>query len=164
MLHATTSMRLKRIGDWIHYVTNAGPTVYYNEKNGDFQWTEPTAIATESPLKHIGPNVATEDHVDGLVQSSPAAANAPAAHEPEQEQEREPPCSDWKPYKDPQSGCIFWYNIVTKVSQWECPVESIPAALLKKYNATTSDSLSRDLDKEFSDEAFAVDDEDDLGI
>lgn len=29
---------------------------------------------------------------------------------------------EWVPYKDPESGCIFWYNKRTKISQWECPI------------------------------------------
>lgn len=29
---------------------------------------------------------------------------------------------EWIPYKDPESGCIFWYNKRTNVSQWECPI------------------------------------------
>jgi hypothetical protein len=34
-------MRLKRLGDWIQYCTEAGQTFYYNDKNGDFQWINP---------------------------------------------------------------------------------------------------------------------------
>jgi hypothetical protein len=34
-------MRLKRIGEWIQYSTEAGQTFYYNEKNGEFQWVNP---------------------------------------------------------------------------------------------------------------------------
>ena len=30
--------------------------------------------------------------------------------------------SQWKSYKDPETGSIFWHNVVTKASQWECPL------------------------------------------
>ena len=36
---------------------------------------------------------------------------------------------NWKPYKDPESGAIFWYNAVTNISQWECPSEAIPGGV-----------------------------------
>lgn len=38
-------MRLKRMGDWIQYSTEAGQTFYYNDRNGDFQWVDPTEKA-----------------------------------------------------------------------------------------------------------------------
>lgn len=34
-------MRLKKVGDWIQYSTEQGYTFYYNEKTGDFQWSNP---------------------------------------------------------------------------------------------------------------------------
>ena len=35
------SMRLRKHGDWIEYVTETSQTFFYNEKNGEFQWTAP---------------------------------------------------------------------------------------------------------------------------
>ena len=35
-------MKIKIKGDWIEYVTEFGRPFYYNEKNGRFQWTDPT--------------------------------------------------------------------------------------------------------------------------
>jgi hypothetical protein len=78
-------MRLKRVGDWIEYMTEIGKTFYYNEKTGDFRWENP-AIDPE------GKSAKTQK-------------------------------SDWKPYKDPETGAVFWYNSVTNVSQWNCPDE-----------------------------------------
>ena len=34
ILPKKASMRLKRVGDWIQYLTETGQTFYYNEKNG----------------------------------------------------------------------------------------------------------------------------------
>jgi hypothetical protein len=82
-------MRLKRVGDWIQYCTEAGQTFYYNDKNGDFQWINP----------------------DKETQTIEANEMMEQAKEEE-----------WIPYKDPESGCIFWYNKRTNVSQWECPI------------------------------------------
>jgi hypothetical protein len=32
--------------------------------------------------------------------------------------------SPWRPYKDPSTGEIFWFNHETSVSQWDCPFEN----------------------------------------
>jgi len=88
-LASKASMRLKRMGDWIQYMTESNNTFYYNEKTGEFQWASPNDSG-----------------------SGPA----------EQQQGADPTkTSDWKPYKDPDTGGIFWYNAVTQVSQWDCP-------------------------------------------
>ena len=46
------SMRLKKIGDWIQYLTEGGQTFYYNDKTGEFQWispeTDPEGASKES--------------------------------------------------------------------------------------------------------------------
>jgi hypothetical protein len=42
------SMRLKKVGDWIQYVTESGPTFYYNDKNGEFQWVDPATDNSSS--------------------------------------------------------------------------------------------------------------------
>jgi hypothetical protein len=87
-LSSKASMRLKRMGDWIQYMTESNNTFYYNEKTGEFQWASPNDSAA-------GPAAAAE--------ADPTKS------------------SDWKPYKDPDSGGIFWYNTATQVSQWDCP-------------------------------------------
>ena len=119
------SMRLKKVGDWIQYVTGQGPTFYYNDKNGEFQWVDP--------------------------ENNDESAGGGGAGE-----------SDWKPYKDPQTGNIFWYNRVSKISQWECPLETIPPELLleESHNNNTSPSKYDEDDNH----AVAVSHEDDLGI
>jgi hypothetical protein len=87
-------MRLKKVGDWIQYCTEAGQTFYYNDKNGDFQWSNPERDRE------------SEEH-----------QQTTGSEMMEQAKEEE-----WVPYKDPESGCIFWYNKRTKISQWECPI------------------------------------------
>jgi hypothetical protein len=121
------SMRLKKVGDWIQYVTESGPTFYYNDKNGEFQWVDP---ATDNSS------------------SSEASTSG-----------------DWKPYKDPQSGNVFWYNKVTKISQWECPLETIPPELLLNHdNERSSNNSSPEKEKQDDYSAVEVGHEDDLGI
>lgn len=39
-----SSMKLKRIGDWIEYHGQGGKTFYYNESNGQFQWERPVEL------------------------------------------------------------------------------------------------------------------------
>ncbi len=105
------SMRLRREGDWILYTAEEGKTFYYNEKTGDFQWTNPFQNEVE-------------DHLHGY-----------AHHNYQETQNDFYPMvnhhdlpdyvlsSDWRPYLDDNSGLVYWYNHSTKVSQWESPFE-----------------------------------------
>jgi hypothetical protein len=107
-LQSKMSMRLKKVGDWIQYSTGAGRVFYYNEKNGDFKWVTPES----------------EAEGNGTASAHPAAANSA-------EQSRggsgtgapgvDEELSNWRAYRDPNTGAIFWFNKVTHVSQWECP-------------------------------------------
>ena len=62
--------------------------------------------------------------------------------------------SEWQPYKDPDSGSIFWYNTVTHVSQWECPLDDIDFQAGADNGGADSDD----------DDAVEVMGDDDLGI
>lgn len=117
-LVSKSSMRLKRIGDWIQYSTEGGKTFYYNDKNGEFQWANP------------------HDSRDNEMMN--------------QAKEQE-----WKPYKDPQTGAVFWYNHRTNVSQWECP--------LTDKNEIAS-SKSKNHSDRYNETVVEVHSEDDLGI
>lgn len=108
-------MRLKKIGDWIQYMTETGQTFYYNDKNGEFQWVNPEADPEGTSKAESG---------------------------------------NWKPYKDPDSGAIFWHNVVTNVSQWECPSEAIPVGVASGGGGWDASAY----------EAVEVLNEDDLGI
>jgi hypothetical protein len=131
-------MRLKKVGDWIQYVTESGPTFYYNDKNGEFQWVDPSREEAATSSESAGTS------------------------------------GDWKPYKDPQSGNIFWYNKVTGVSQWECPLETIPPELLLHNNQEDGDadgnasvnrsSNNNSPEKDYDYSAVEVGHEDELGI
>jgi len=53
--------------------------------------------------------------------------------------------SPWKQYSDPASGNIFWYNEITKVSQWEAPTqeeESTADQATKKIEGETGATVS----------------------
>ena len=67
--------------------------------------------------------------------------------------------TDWQPYKDPESGNIFWYNAVTQMSQWECPLDNVE--LVSGDLEPTSQKVVGDDDE---DEAVEVLNDDDLGI
>ena len=64
----------------------------------------------------------------------------------------------WKPYKDPESGSIFWYNSVTQVSQWECPFDNLDD---KAKDAQETVGVDDDDENE---QVVQVGDDDDLGI
>ena len=40
-----SSMRLKRIGEWIQYCVDGGNVFFYNETTGEFQWERPVELA-----------------------------------------------------------------------------------------------------------------------
>jgi hypothetical protein len=51
-LTAKMSMRMKRYGDWIEYVTEGGQVFYYNDKDGSFQWEHPLGPEYARPGAH----------------------------------------------------------------------------------------------------------------
>lgn len=119
------SMRLKKVGDWIAYVAEGGQTFYYNDKNGEFQWENPvTGAGAGSSSSSSAPPAAAAaagtSSSGGEVSADGAGAGADDATDHHQHHHRLD-SSEWRPYKDPESGAIFWYNHVTNVSQWECP-------------------------------------------
>jgi hypothetical protein len=62
---------------------------------------------------------------------------------------------EWVPYKDPESGCIFWYNTRTNVSQWECPLQPVN---------NMSEGHQEEYGHAYADELVEVHNDDDLGI
>ena len=144
ILPKKASMRLKRVGDWIQYLTETGRTFYYNEKNGEFQWVEPDkggSGSAGSAASGAGgkPGTADEGVGDGTATGGGGGSSMPDL-------------GDWKPYKDPETGAVFWYNQKTNVSQWECPFDS----------PNLNSGNDRDLDGD--EEAVQVITDDDLGI
>ena len=71
-----------------------GQVFYYNEETGDFQW--------------VDPNLDPEDEQN---QSEEGVEDARVSES----------LRDWRAYKDPETGSVFWHNAKTNVSQWECP-------------------------------------------
>jgi hypothetical protein len=151
------SMRLKRVGEWIQYVTESGQTFYYNDKNGEFQWVNPHTEKQEreNTLKNSEDirkgnsrdrNTMTNDNVD----NNDYKRNSFNRNDSDLYK-----TGPWKPYQDPETGTIFWYNSETKVSQWECPEESIPPSLRNKQEK---------IDEDDDHEALTVTGLDDLGI
>jgi len=154
-------MRLKRMGDWIQYVTESGQTFYYNEKNADFQWHPPKSIAGNSNSnKSLSSN--SSSHKRGIDNNVVDAAVDARNNQQHQRQgsldsgtldDGRDGFGNWRPYKDPASGELFWYNEVTHVSQWETPAEV-------EYRGNGSYSG----DNYYDHEIFQVHNEDDLGI
>jgi ankyrin repeat protein len=106
------SMRLRKLGDWIQYSTGNGQTFYYNERTGDFQWKNPYSQSTSTSPRDM--TVATTIEDVGLVKEQ---QQMPIVKTPSNKY------GDWKPFMDPASGFVFWYNEKTNVSQWDCPDE-----------------------------------------
>ena len=166
------SMRLRKHGDWIEYITETSQTFFYNEKNGEFQWTAPPGVVPRSaskadttpipathsitPAKSKREQQGTPEH--NLLTSQPEAG----VFTPQMSTEKTddgPVHTDWQPYKDPESGNIFWYNTVTQVSQWECPLENVE--LVSQDAVPTPRKGGGDDDE---DEAVEVLNDEDLGI
>lgn len=108
------SMKLRREGEWILYTAEEGKTFYYNDKTGDFQWT--------NPFHHE-----IEDHLHGYAhhynQNGGETADYPLVNH--HELPEYVLSSDWRPYLDDSSGLVYWYNHTTKLSQWESPFDHI---------------------------------------
>ena len=113
ILPKKASMRLKRVGDWIQYLTETGQTFYYNEKNGEFQWVDPAEGSSENDVlmkkKNSHATVGNGGKGLGRKMSSKLSFDM----------------KSWKPYKDPETGGLFWYNSKTQISQWECPFDEM---------------------------------------
>lgn len=111
-LTSKMSMRLKKVGDWIQYSTGAGRVFYYNEKNGDFKWVTPESEAEGNSVQGAAPTTPAPSS-SGSGEAAPAGSGGSSAIDAE--------LSNWRAYRDPTTGAIFWFNKVTNVSQWECP-------------------------------------------
>ena len=61
--------------------------------------------------------------------------------------------------QDPETGSIFWYNTVTQVSQWECPMDQAAGAAATAAAETGGGAWDGE-----ENEAVSVYHEDDLGI
>lgn len=128
-LQTKLSMRLKKVGDWIQYSTGAGRVFYYNDKNGDFKWVTPEIdIDTSDPGDlHNGvgtPNMGRQPSDSPFGHSNAPSANNSVKMSGAASAVKSPPAaslskevvpeglSEWRAYKDPNTGAMFWYNEV----------------------------------------------------
>jgi hypothetical protein len=123
-LQSKMSMRLKKVGDWIQYSTGAGRVFYYNEKNGDFKWVTP-----ESEAEGSSSNGASSAHPTSTAQAESAHHSGGGSGAGGSAVDEE--LSNWRAYRDPNTGAIFWFNKVTHVSQWECPDAALESQQLE---------------------------------
>ena len=79
--------------------------------------------------------------------------------------------SNWKPYKDPETDSIFWYNSVTLVSPWDCPAAVLKQRSQPSYQHGSPTHAPPGLGSELSpykdddnDGIYQVTSADDLGI
>jgi hypothetical protein len=128
-------------------MTEGGQTFFYNDKNGEFQWSDP--VAADDKSKNILQNNTAIVNTNPSVTSS----NTTATTTTSTTTKVNPELGDWRPYKDPETGSVFWYNIVTKVSQWECPINNPNSNINSSSNNKDDDS-----------DAIVVNNDDDLGI
>lgn len=173
------SMRMKKNGDWIEYVTEKGSVFYYNQRDGSFQWDSPwgnavnqsnlasgrsphgaaTALETLPEYSNRGKDRESEAAAPGMSVDGKSEVSICAS------------TGDWQPYFDQDSGSVFWYNHKTCISQWECPAEFERAS--PQYQQLLH-SEHNDIDNIFDDgslapmdenSVFAIHDhENDLGI
>lgn len=143
------SMRLKKVGDWIMYRADRGPAFYYNEKNGEFQWETPTTAHSNSKMTMSSGGAGGGEDVD-------SSDGKTSATQPVSGSQTESSSAVWRPYVDPATGHIFWYNQVTNVSQWECPDELIPPEITANKQLFTPSANDSDV--------VTVVHEDDLGL
>ncbi len=167
-LTSKKSMRLKKYGDWIEYVTDTSQTFFYNEKNGEFQWHAPPGHpkyradgAASSPQTSVAAAMlaasSSQSPQNETMENQFVDPNDPDA--PHGNGKGGGSNNEWQPYKDPDSGSIFWYNSVTHVSQWECPFDDVDFAGPTESTGVTGEKHDSD-----DDDAQEVLDADDLGI
>jgi len=116
------SMRLKRTGDWIEYVTESGRTFYYNARDGSFQWECPDGVE-----KRAGEQAQSEQ--------GGAQQQAQDEHYP------------WRGYLDQDSGALFWYNELTGVSTWDMPAV-LEQPQLDRLDYSAAEGLAYSMDME----------------
>ena len=164
-LQTKLSMRLKKVGDWIQYSTEGGRVFYYNDKNGDFKWVTPDVAESghNTPLARQQPSTSPIGS-----HSNPVSAKNSVKQTNSQQEALPEGLSEWRAYKDPTTGAMFWYNEVctlfmycfltlifcfgkvTKVSQWECP------DIATQHQSSHEDSNSQ--------EVVVVNNDEDLGL
>lgn len=125
------SMRLKRFGDWIQYDTENGRTFYYNDRDGTFQWDNPVHCNNSSSDSNssrggddkMKGNKNRSDNNTSIEKKVDKTKIDSCVHTYGSSSNSSQPIvgSDWKPYMDPASGSVFWYNHRTLLSQWELP-------------------------------------------
>ena len=172
------------MGDWIHYITEGGQPFYYNDKNGEFQWEPPDGLpgakliakksnpsAVEAGLPGEAGKSSNQASKSSEMLQMTSAVNVPAVVDTFNSSASELPVGEehadeyeWHPYKDADTGALFWYNHITGVSQWECPYDP-PAGTEAQAEGDNGyyDEHDHDHDGE-EHEAQVVHDTDDLGI
>ncbi len=100
-------------------------------RNGDFKWVTPDVDSSQnSPAKGELPITPQHSQRSQEPLSAKGSSVSPQVSDG---------LSDWRAYKDPETGAIFWYNRVTNVSQWESPDEHL------KAKQTESDHVNEDV-------------------
>lgn len=124
------SMRIQRFGDWIEYITEAGKTFYYNDKDGSFQWDPPSPVQhnhhrTNNKTTKTNKNTSHTTHSThpSLNNNNNDPSNPTYDTHSSQIGSEQSDHYPWRAYIDPETGAVFWYNEVTFVSQWELPAE-----------------------------------------
>ena len=143
------SMRLKKVGDWIQYSTGAGRIFYYNDKNGDFKWITQDVQADNNSSQSNVPSTIQQKQE----RQEDKSKNTTTGMEHESSAPPSDSLSDWRAYKDPNTGAIFWFNKRTNVSQWECPDQAV-----------TNSSCGPTSGKIDSEEVKTVQSDEDLGL
>ena len=135
-LQSKMSMRLKRYGDWIEYVTESGRTFYYNDRDGSFQWERPLEAGgggsgggkgkqqNATSITSSGESAGIAYSIEGITAGAHEVQQQRQQHEQDyQQQHAVNQHYPWRAYLDPECGSVFWYNEVTHVSQWDMPAE-----------------------------------------
>ena len=110
-------------GDWISRTDpNTQRVYYFNKRTNKTQWEEPVEMQTAP----------TEDRGKATVETSLNAESA------------DKDASEWKEMTDKTSGRKFYYNVNTKKTQWNKPLEvpSKPALIAAQKEASSGQSTT----------------------
>lgn len=138
VLQSKLSMRMKRRGDWIEYSTVGCAAIFYNDKDGSFQWEDPfnpgsqpaqSASYEEYNISHEGHGITHYQHDEGGWEYDEEEAYDEA---------EQGVGGEWHPYVDDATGSVYWYNTLTAESQWENPYGDEHGGVLQQAVSNSS--------------------------
>ena len=134
------------LGDWMEKTDKtSGRVFYYNTKTKKTQWTKP--VESSLPMDSVSNAAIRTNGTDTSPTTGAVATGKDKTEHPTTKVSAdEGSSSNWKEMTDKKSGRIFYYNKVTKKTQWTKPDEDSSAE--SSSGSLTSKKLPTKKDEE----------------